>query len=150
MGRLQIGEPVQAGQGIVNGVPDSVTREDLIRETDAIKRSLARLGNYRGLQEFGGDPNDEDSPAYPLFPYQMLSRTDTAQLYYWRPGDGVDPGTWVEVTSGGGGWSCFYNGSVSPSAAYVVDTDTDDWPNSQANIVDTQSALNLPHTLPRY
>ncbi len=143
-GAIAIGEPVQAGQGIVSGLPNTATQEALVPLIEGLIIDVSNLRNYRGLQEFSGDPNDEDSPAYPLFPYQMLSRADTAQLYYWRPGDGTNPGTWVEVTSSGGG-SLVSTGSVSPSAAYVVDTDTDDWPNSQANIVDTQSALIAPY-----
>ena len=60
-----------------------------------------------------------------------------ADLYSWSPNQGA------YVLAGGqtGGNGIISTGSVFPSAAYVIDDDTDPWPDSQANISNIVSIL---------
>ena len=100
-GGLSRGQPIQAGQGIISGLPDAVSQEGFQSSMQQIERLISEVRNRRGIQVFQGDPNDSanagENPAFQEFDFQALYDELNRLLYYWKASDGVNPGAWEKL-----------------------------------------------------
>lgn len=100
-GSTPIGSPVSNTQGLVGGMPGSVSDR---RRLDSVSDRLASVARARGAQIGAFDPNDttgvEDGSGEKTiqphrYPFDFFWSTSEHQLYYWQPSTATEAGLWT-------------------------------------------------------
>lgn len=128
-GSTPIGSPISNAQGLVGGMPGTISDR---RRLDSVSDRLASVARGRGAQIGAFDPNDttgvgdgsDEKTIQPhRYPFDFFWSTNLYQLYYWQPSTATEAGLWVAF-----GLGALTDVTVvieSPSAqTYVVVFDT--------------------------